>query len=455
VTVPGTAPDFYQDLESHSSHCAHFQFARDLHDLLGSVLSALLLKCELAYRIVLTEPARAAAELAEVADIPRRAQSEMRAIATRTYRARLDDDISLARSALTAAGVELLVLGVDTVLPSAVEQAFTAVIRESTANLLCHGAATQCQLTIESSDSAASISVVNDYSVASPLAARRETLPAFRAATSSGPGRGLGLQSLALRVAELGGTFSSTRQADGGYAVRASVPVGGPGATPAATRGRSAGPAPEPDLVTAPDQRRRPTPAPWPGGIPGADDLEQKRWEFACRNLAYIARRCIPIARLCVTAPAQAEVELARLVEAAQRIVTDIREVTATATAAFRLDQESVSVREVLATAGIRSTVSIDADLPEAVHAVMATVMREGVIDVLRHQGVTNCRISLRRTDSGIRLDILNDGIYPSGQICFGTVAATTRVGRRLIAIGGSLTVRRRADGSIALHARV
>lgn len=403
-------------------------FIRDLHDLVGSVLSALVLKCELACRLALAEPDQVAVELREIASISERARLELQEIAAYRHQARLADDIALAQSVLTAAGVQLTVTGAETALPGVVEQALAAVLRESVLNLLCHSAATHCWIRIGSAGSSVSISIVNDSSIASPLRTHPETMRTVRFAKSS-PG-GLGLVSLSLRVADLGGTFSSRRRPDGGYAVRATVPLDQPAAS-RAIHGEC-----------------------WPGSVPETRQ-DKRRWECASRDLASVGSRCLAIERYCGTAPRQAQADLADVAETARRVLGNIRALIAPALQAREAEQESSSVRAMLAAAGIRSTVRIDADLPGPVYSAMITILREGVVNVLRHEEVRHCEVSLRQTGSEARLDILNDGVYPCAQSWFGASTETQQMVSWLQALGGTLTVRRGARGSVALHARV
>ena len=61
------------------------RFARDLHDVLGFSLSAITLKCELAYRLFADAPAKAQEELGEVLRTSRKALADVRSV-SRGYR---------------------------------------------------------------------------------------------------------------------------------------------------------------------------------------------------------------------------------------------------------------------------------------------------------------------------------------------------------------------------------
>ena len=124
------------------------RIARDLHDVLGHTLSVIVLKAELASRVVDHDPQRAATEIADVERIARNALSEVRE-AIGGYRARgLVAEIETARRTLDAAGVTLL-LDSDsaaTNLTAAEETALALALREAVTNIVRHARATTCRL---------------------------------------------------------------------------------------------------------------------------------------------------------------------------------------------------------------------------------------------------------------------------------------------------------------------
>ncbi|HEY5214004.1 MAG TPA: sensor histidine kinase [Acidobacteriaceae bacterium] len=129
------------------------RIARDLHDVLGHTLSVIVLKAELASRLIdrheATDHARAATEIADVERIARTALAEVRE-AIGGYRARgLAAEIEAARRTLDAAGVALI-LDSDTTtaahLPPADETALSLALREAVTNIVRHACATTCRL---------------------------------------------------------------------------------------------------------------------------------------------------------------------------------------------------------------------------------------------------------------------------------------------------------------------
>ena len=124
------------------------RIARDLHDVLGHTLSVIVLKAELAGRLVERDPQRAAAEIGDVERTARTALAEVRE-AIGGYRARgLAAEIETARRALDAAGVTLTVeneMG-DAKLTATTETVLALALREAVTNIVRHAQAKNCRL---------------------------------------------------------------------------------------------------------------------------------------------------------------------------------------------------------------------------------------------------------------------------------------------------------------------
>jgi two-component system sensor histidine kinase DesK len=129
------------------------RIARDLHDVLGHTLSVVVLKAELAGRLIQrqnpSDHIRAAAEIADVERIARTALSEVRE-AIGGYRTRgLAAEIESARLTLDAASVALT-LDSDSAtvahLSAPEETALSLALREAVTNIVRHSRATECRL---------------------------------------------------------------------------------------------------------------------------------------------------------------------------------------------------------------------------------------------------------------------------------------------------------------------
>jgi two-component system sensor histidine kinase DesK len=130
------------------------RIARDLHDVLGHTLSVIVLKAELASRLLTStiptpDPGRAVTEIADVERIARTALAEVRE-AIGGYRARgLAAEIEAARLTLDAAGVTLRFDSAPTAataLSAQEETALALALREAVTNIVRHSRATACRL---------------------------------------------------------------------------------------------------------------------------------------------------------------------------------------------------------------------------------------------------------------------------------------------------------------------
>jgi two-component system sensor histidine kinase DesK len=125
------------------------RIARDLHDVLGHTLSVILLKAELAERLVPLDPARATAEIGEVQQTARFALREIRE-AIAGYRARgLAAEIEAARRTLDTVGVAMVTEGDPfhaASLSAQEETALALALREAITNIVRHASAKTCRL---------------------------------------------------------------------------------------------------------------------------------------------------------------------------------------------------------------------------------------------------------------------------------------------------------------------
>ncbi|WIX84544.1 histidine kinase [Amycolatopsis sp. DG1A-15b] len=128
-------------------------------------------------------------------------------------------------------------------------------------------------------------------------------------------------------------------------------------------------------------------------------------------SLSAIALKSELTARVLPLNQARAAEELREVMGLTRQALSDVRSV-ASGYRELSLDSESQTARSVLAAADVRVRMEmLDDELPVPVRTVLAVVLREGVTNVLRHSRVESCEIALRRTDEGVSLDIVNDGV--------------------------------------------
>ncbi|MEV4108764.1 histidine kinase [Nonomuraea sp. NPDC049695] len=178
--------------------------ARDLHDLLGHTLAAILLKCELARRL---DPERARKELDDVLAMTERARADLRTVSGEHGELSLTAEAESARSVLAAAGIEaVLDLGHDR-LGRAVDTALGIVLREAVTNVLRHSSAGRCTITTSVRDGAVRLSVRNDG-----------------VRSSQGRHGSAGIGNLTTRLAALDGQLAIVRE-HGWFELTATVPT--------------------------------------------------------------------------------------------------------------------------------------------------------------------------------------------------------------------------------------
>ncbi len=219
-----------EEIEALAAVAERERIARDLHDVLGHTLSVIVLKSELAGRLIEREleasssglssrpehavrsgetpvlaPAsthrspdllRARNELADVERTARTALAEVRE-AIGGYRARgLGAEIDAARTTLATAGVTLLTEGDmhPAALSAGEESVLCLALREAVTNIVRHARATQCRLAVVQQEGRYRLSIQDD---GQHMASHE----------------GNGLRGMRERVEGVGGHLSLTREA--------------------------------------------------------------------------------------------------------------------------------------------------------------------------------------------------------------------------------------------------
>src|SRR6185437_1263030 len=186
-----------EEIEALAAVAERERIARDLHDVLGHTLSVIVLKAELAGRLLERgeDTSRAAREIADVERTARSALAEVRETIG-GYRARgLAAEMDAARNVLTAAGVRLEVEGapVAGVLRPAEETVLALALREAVTNVVRHAQARTCKLHFTVQNGRHSLAIEDD--------GRHTAIY-----------EGNGLRGMRERVESLGGTFQLKRE---------------------------------------------------------------------------------------------------------------------------------------------------------------------------------------------------------------------------------------------------
>jgi two-component system sensor histidine kinase DesK len=138
------------------------RIARDLHDVLGHTLSVVVLKSELAGKVMDRDPERARKEIGEVEHIARQALGEVRE-AIRGYRSEgLAAEIARAKKTLDAAGVTLEYGEKPPQLAPAEETVLSLIVREAVTNIVRHAQASHCRLEFAANGFGTALTVEDD-----------------------------------------------------------------------------------------------------------------------------------------------------------------------------------------------------------------------------------------------------------------------------------------------------
>jgi two-component system, NarL family, sensor histidine kinase DesK len=126
------------------------RIARDLHDILGHTLSVIILKSELANRLIDHDLKRAKKEMEDVEAVARKALSEVREAISGYRSGDLFAEIERAQQTLETAGISVQRDYQPTALPFAEERTLALILREAITNVIRHAQATECKLSLKS-----------------------------------------------------------------------------------------------------------------------------------------------------------------------------------------------------------------------------------------------------------------------------------------------------------------
>jgi two-component system sensor histidine kinase DesK len=193
-----------EEIERIAKLAERERIARDLHDLLGHTLSVVVLKSELAQKLMSRDPSRALQEMSEVERISRQGLAEVREAITGYRTTGLAAEIEHVRETLTAAGINATIETRPLALAPAQETALSLALREAATNVIRHSEATHCHIKFYAQDGSALMEVHDD--------GRGGDAPF-----------GNGLRGMNERIQALGGEL--LRQTDRGTRLRISVPL--------------------------------------------------------------------------------------------------------------------------------------------------------------------------------------------------------------------------------------
>lgn len=202
------------------------RIARDMHDVLGHTLSVIVLKSELAGRLLARIPtpdptttaalstAAAISEIADVESTARKALAEVREAITGYRTEGLPAELDLARRTLLTAGITLTAqLPPKLDLSAAHETVLSLAMREAVTNVIRHARATHCDIQLAATSTGEHTLTLTDNGT-----------------THTTPREGNGLRGMRERAEALGGNLLLTPTPTG-TTLRLTLPAASPSTT--------------------------------------------------------------------------------------------------------------------------------------------------------------------------------------------------------------------------------
>lgn len=214
-----------EEIERLAALAERARIARDLHDLLGHTLSVIVVKAELAGKLLALDAERAAPEIADIERIGRDALIEVRSAVTGYRASGLAAELTGARRALGAARVDVEIEADVPALPTELESALAFAVRESVTNIVRHAHARHASLNVAVTGDEVVLVVSDDGGGArapegSGLTGMRERISALGGSVVVHGGAGTQVRVvLPLRPPVAGAAATLTRGPAGGSAV--------------------------------------------------------------------------------------------------------------------------------------------------------------------------------------------------------------------------------------------
>jgi two-component system, NarL family, sensor histidine kinase DesK len=158
--------------------------------------------------------------------------------------------------------------------------------------------------------------------------------------------------------------------------------------------------------------------------------------------------------RLVARHPERAQQELSEILEISRQALADVRTV-ARAYRDMSLTAEAATAKDMLEAAEIEVEMRLECGpLSAAVDTALATALREGVTNMLRHSKAQHCAIHVSVHGERVRLTLVNDGLSEQlTEVPTDAGSGLSNIRTRLAALGGTLTVAITEDRRFSLVA--
>jgi signal transduction histidine kinase len=201
------------------------RIARELHDVISHNVSVMVLQAAAGADVFATHPERSREALGSIETAGREALAELRRLLSVVH-APVDEPAGLApppglsrlpelveRVRATGLDVSITVTGDGRTLPAAIDFSAYRIVQEALTNTLKHGHAATARVDLRIGEQVLDVEIVDDGTAAGEASGRT--------------GRGHGLIGMRERAAVFGGELQAGPRSQGGFAVRASIPLDG------------------------------------------------------------------------------------------------------------------------------------------------------------------------------------------------------------------------------------
>jgi signal transduction histidine kinase len=217
-----------EEEERRRTYGQRLEVAREVHDVVGHSLAVITMQSGIALHVMDRRPEQARVALEAIHQQSRDALDELRATLA-LYRGDADAgeaprrppprllDLPALIDTMRASGlpVELSTTGVRNGVPAAVDLAGYRIVQESLTNVLRHAGEARARVVVDYQERAVDIEVTDDGSAGPGVAPQTG---------------GHGIDGMRERSAAVGGTLEAGPMAQGGFRVRARLPLAGAGA---------------------------------------------------------------------------------------------------------------------------------------------------------------------------------------------------------------------------------
>lgn len=207
------------------------EIARELHDVIAHSLSVIAIQSGVGRHVIDTQPDEARSALAAIEETSRSALHELRQVLVLLRNANIEgpeldpspslSDLSDLVEKMRSAGVpvDLHTSGSPSPLPKGLELSVYRIVQEALTNVIKHAQSAQTWVHLQYGDDQVAVSVTN-AALGAGLSARERN-----SGTELGGLEGHGIMGMKERASAFGGTLRAEALPDGGFEVRACMPV--------------------------------------------------------------------------------------------------------------------------------------------------------------------------------------------------------------------------------------